>query len=97
MVSPFVQDMAERAAKSFVAAWPVALAGGYIDSNFHSLPYVHSLLYSTAVAAMSIVFSFASRTVRNDEGQRTASLTKPVEYAGPEKASPRLKGASRPA
>ena len=59
----------------------MALAGEVIDNGFHTLQVVHSVCYAIAAAVVSVAFSFASRTVKNDKDQRTASLIKPVEYA----------------
>jgi hypothetical protein len=75
--SPFVEDVTERGAKSFVAAWPTMLFSDWVDSNYTSVPWLHATAAALGVTVISVGFSLWSRHF----GTRgTASMLREVRY-----------------
>ncbi|OIN80853.1 hypothetical protein [Mycobacterium malmoense] len=77
MLSPFVDDLTERAAKSLVAAWPTMLFTDWVASDYTSVPWLHATVAATGVTLISVGMSLISRHY----GTRgTASMIPNVRY-----------------
>jgi hypothetical protein len=77
-VSPFVQDLAERAGKTFAQAFLAAAGVAGAVNDFGSVPWVHA----GEVGLVAVVFSFLTSLASLKLGNSgTASLTAAVEPA----------------
>lgn len=80
-LSPFVGDLGERAAKTFIGAWPVVYINYLVDAGLHlahhAALYVHATECAVGAALVSVGLSLASR---RHGVPGTASLTKVVDY-----------------
>lgn len=77
-IPSFVQDLAERAGKTFAQAFLAAAGVSGAMADFHSVPWVHAGEVGVVAVVFSMLTSLASLKIGNSG---TASLTSAVEPA----------------
>jgi hypothetical protein len=74
--TPFIEDTAERAGKTFAQGFLAAAGVSGAATDFHSVPWVHA----GQVGLVAVVFSFLTSLASLQLGTKgTASLTKAVQ------------------